>query len=404
MASKPRVGVVFPDSRKGGVFQYAFGVADSLLRYERDSFDFAIVHEGPSPPSLKTDAADGAPNIAVPAISASKAGKALHAVSLMLGLSQGRLDVMDAALECSGIHIDILIMPTPLFFTVPYKTPYVVSLPDFNDKYFPDFPEYSWRTKLARDVVFRHYGANARMVVADSETTVVDLKRFAGVPPEKTSVIPYIPPAYIYDYKNMPLDEAAEIARRFDLPKDFLVYPAQFWYQKNHFRLVRALRRIRDVHGDEVRLVLAGNCAGSPIYDAVAAELRRLLKELDIERQVHIVGYVDEKEAVALYRLSRGLVSPALQVPTTIPPLEAMLLGVPVATVDLPEIPKQVDGAGLFFDPLDIEDMAEKIWMIWSDAELRRELVERGLARAGKLSRSDYAAQWAEVLKKALDE
>jgi len=64
-------------------------------------------------------------------------------------------------------------------------------------------------------------------------------------------------------------------------------------------------------------------------------------------------------------------------------------------------LPEQVGDAGLVFNPNNIEDMAEKIYKIWNDESLRKELVNRGYERIKNLTLENYAKQLDEIIKAA---
>ena len=80
-----------------------------------------------------------------------------------------------------------------------------------------------------------------------------------------------------------------------------------------------------------------------------------------------------------------------------------MSLGTPVACSNLFEMPDQVGDGGLTFDPFSVNDMAEKIYAIWSSERLRVELALKGSRIASRLTPEEYAAQWSEVIAEALD-
>jgi len=67
-------------------------------------------------------------------------------------------------------------------------------------------------------------------------------------------------------------------------------------------------------------------------------------------------------------------------------------------------LPEQVGDAGLIFDPFNIEDIAEKIYNLWIDENLRAELVQKGYNRIKDLTLENYAKQWEDVIKEALNE
>src|SRR5439155_17169626 len=69
-----------------------------------------------------------------------------------------------------------------------------------------------------------------------------------------------------------------------------------------------------------------------------------------------------------------------------LPICEAFSAGLPVASSDATSLPNLVGDAGLLFDPADTEQLADRIWALWSDPELRAELTERGHKRSESFS------------------
>ena len=55
----------------------------------------------------------------------------------------------------------------------------------------------------------------------------------------------------------------------------------------------------------------------------------------------------------------------------------------------------------MLFNPHDIEDMADKVFKIWTDESLRKEVVNRGCERIKILTLENYAKQLDEIIKAA---
>lgn len=81
---------------------------------------------------------------------------------------------------------------------------------------------------------------------------------------------------------------------------------------------------------------------------------------------------------------------------------EAFYLGVPVVSSNACALPEQIGAASLLFNPHDIEDMAEKIYKIWTAESLRKELVNKGYERIKNLTLENYAKQWEEIIREAI--
>ena len=75
-----------------------------------------------------------------------------------------------------------------------------------------------------------------------------------------------------------------------------------------------------------------------------------------------------------------------------LPPLEAMACGTPVLTSNVTSLPEVVGDAALMVDPYDVDAIAEGIKRLIEDDNLRRELSQKGLARA-KLFSWDRTAE-----------
>lgn len=389
------IGILFPPRTGGGVFQFTLSVANGLLAYAPDKFRYSIIYfEGEKKPVVSGEA----DYIVLPYRRRNPVRKALHFLGLVTGLNFLVIKDLDKALQSK--NIDLLAISTPFSFDVPFKTPYVVCLPDYMHKYYPRWPEYTWMTKTTRDIIYPYYAHHALLTVADSIQGADDIHTFTGIPVTKIRTIYYIAPSYTYKHKNMSDSEASNLLQKYNLPEKFIYYPAQFWPQKYHDRLLRALHKIKQKHGIEIPLVVVGSNKGThaPYFN----EVIKLAEELGVKHLITHPGYVEDIEAVALYKKAVALVSPAFQGPTTLPPLEAMVLGTPVVTANIFEVPKQVGNAALLFNPEDIDDIAEKVYKIWTDESLRKEMIRKGHEQAKNLTLEYYGKKWADVIEEAL--
>ena len=395
---KKNIGILIPSSKSGGVFQLALSIVDSLINYS-DKFRYYLVQynsEDIRPLlNLKSKEVQFLP---IPQFYVSLPRKILHFFNLIFGGSTFLIKNLYLVLE--NVKIDLLIYPTPSTFDIPFKIPYIVSIPNLMHRYYPNFPEFGLKQKITRNIVYKYYAKHSTSNVVDSEQGAEDIYKFFGIKREKSRIIPYVPASYIYKYKEIDFKTIEEILAKYNLPEKFLFYPAQFWYHKNHTRLIEALSLIKQTYKVKIPLVLVGSAKDN--YKKRYKKIATLINELNINDQIIHLGYVSEKEVTALYKKSTALVFPSLFGPTDIPCLEAMVLGVPVVCSSLFEIPKQVGNAGLFFNPFEVGEMAENIYKIWIDEKLRQELVQRGYERTKNLTLENYAKKWKKVILEAL--
>lgn len=232
--------------------------------------------------------------------------------------------------------------------------------------------------RLIRDLKFRTYCDQAKMVSVASRWMKNELIKHLGLQESKVKVVPMAPSIDAYP---RPIERDLFAARRkYGLPESFLFFPAKTWRHKNHMGLLEALSILRSQYGLTPPLVCSGG--ETPFF----SEIRDRMKKLDLESQVSFIGFVTPLELVCLYRLSRCVIFPSKYEGWGLPITEAMRLGVPVACSALPVLMEQADGAALFFDPGDPQAVAGTMARLWKDENLCQILSKKGLAQASQFS------------------
>jgi glycosyltransferase involved in cell wall biosynthesis len=296
--------------------------------------------------------------------------------------------------EVRGAGLDVMLYVKPSVHSFLWRTPAVFPIHDLQHLEQPEFPEVSAAGERARrEFLYRNAVPSAAGVLADSELGREDIIAAYGARPERVHALPHLAPSYLRP--DVTPADRQRVASRYALAPGFLFYPAAFWPHKNHARLLRALRRLNDERGARLTLVLAGR------LDREYAALRRLVEELSLGEQVRFLGYVPDEDLFPLYGLALALVMPTLFGPTNIPNLEAWSLGCPLITSDVRGLHEYVGDAGVLVDPRDDRSIAEGIWRVHADPELRLRLAERGREKVAAWTPRDFVARLRAVLAAA---
>lgn len=397
---RKNIGILFSVSRKMGVFQYGLSITEALINSCSD-YNYTILYfENESPKeALKIKNKESINYVSLDASGNNFLGKIKLFLNCVLGSPIFSTNKKNREIM-KNVKLDLLIIPFQLMFGFEHKIPYMVSIPDIMYKFYPQFPEYSFKNRIINNFTFKYSTKYSRLNIVDSKLGAEHLNKFFGVKLEKIVPIPYLPAGYVYELKNMDKTQAKSILERYNLPENFIFYPAQFWAHKNHTRLIKAISIIKAKYNEKVNLVLVGNDkANSENYNSIM----NLAKELKIDGQVKHLGYVTDAEIIALYKSSLALVFASVGGPTNIPLVEAMMLGTPVVCPNLFAMPDQVGKAGVLFDAFDPNDMAEKIYKVWKDGNLRQNMIELGLKEAEKYNFENYAKMWVGAVKKAVE-
>jgi glycosyltransferase involved in cell wall biosynthesis len=126
-----------------------------------------------------------------------------------------------------------------------------------------------------------------------------------------------------------------------------------------------------------------------------------LRSELNLENEIHCIGYVPDEEMAALYSDAVALIMPTFFGPTNIPVLEAWAFDCPVLTSDIRGIREQAGDAAILVDPRSTEAIADGIYRLWTDECLRRALTNAGHRRLSSYTAKDFADRLMAILEEA---
>lgn len=269
---------------------------------------------------------------------------------------------------------------------------------DLQYLHLPQF--FTDRERRLRDLSYRTFCARAARVVAASTWAKNDFVQSFGLAADRIIVIPVAPTPGAYPSPSP--EETAAVRSKFDLPPRFLVYPAQTWQHKNHLRLIEAVARLRDLHGESIDLICTGH------LNEHYAAIRSALRQLRLQDSVRFLGYVTAAELQSIYRLAIGMIFPSLFEGWGIPIVEAFAAGIPVASSNATSLASLVGNAALLFDPNDVDQISEAALAIWTDAAQRERLIALGTARLAQLNPDTvartYRALYREVAGQVLSD
>jgi alpha-1,3-rhamnosyl/mannosyltransferase len=114
-----------------------------------------------------------------------------------------------------------------------------------------------------------------------------------------------------------------------------------------------------------------------------------------VEANVAFLPFVDAAELEGLYGAAACFVLPSTNEGFGLPVLEAMGRGVPVACSNVASLPEVAGDAALYFDPLDVSEIARAIVEILADRKLARRLIAAGHRQEARLT-------WAHTAESTL--
>lgn len=288
--------------------------------------------------------------------------------------------------------VDVFFSPHLLLAPLTAGCPRVLTFHDLSFLRYPQFFSYAQRFWHEWVMAARRQAERASKIIAVSYSTRNDLVSLWGIDPGKIKVI-Y---SGISLKKPAPADptEINRVCSRYQLPQKFFLYFGTVEPRKNILSLLRAfdwLHTQKRIPSD-AHLVIAGEKGWQN------EELQRFYRKSLAQRLIHFLGVVDERDKALIYSLAKVFVYPSFFEGFGFPPLEAMVMGVPVITSRTSSLPEVVGDAAMLVDPYNLTDLSEAMQILLSSKSLREQYRAKGLKRAEYFSWERTAQATLQVL------
>lgn len=250
---------------------------------------------------------------------------------------------------------------------------------DFQHAYLPEM--FSPKERLYRDRLFSKTAKLSSRIIVMSDNVKNDFNKFLPQFIDKVRVVRPI----VYIPESTYTTNPHSIIDLYNLPMKFIYLPNQFWKHKNHETAFKCIKLLKEKN-IPVTLV----CSGYP-YDyrhpTHFYDLFQKLSKWNIRDQVIYIGKVSSEQNLLLMRQSICVLNPSIFEGFGMTINEARSLGKQVLLSDMPAHREQNPPKAIYFNPLKVEGLAEKMAKIWQetlpgpDTELeekaRRELPDR---------------------------
>lgn len=269
--------------------------------------------------------------------------------------------------------------------------PYIATVFDLQHRAQPWFPEISNNGEWSgRELKFRYFLSRASHIIVGTEVGRKEVELFYQIPKFRIHKLPHPTPSYILNDNNK---SQSYISKKYNLPKDFIFYPAQLWPHKNHINLLHAIKLIEEKYGLKLKLVLTGSDKGNKQH------IINIAKQLNLLDQIYILGFVPKDEMMAFYKSSSLLAYLSLCGPENLPPLEAFSAECPVLCSRIDGSEEQFDDAVLYCNPKDPKDIADKIFSLQTDNNLKINLIKKGNERAKFFTSSEFSKSILKIIQ-----
>ena len=262
------------------------------------------------------------------------------------------------------------------------------------DLIFMRYPQYfrAWDRNYYR-IIFSRSARLADHIISISEATKADLVNLFGIREEKISVI-Y--PGFDDVFTRLPQNRLDEIRKKYELPRDYVLYVGNIEPRKNVLELAQAFNSMKESSSidKDVHLLIVGQKGWfyKDIFDGIDA--------LPCREQIRFVGPVYGEDLAGVYQIARVMAYPSMFEGFGYPVLEAMRQGTPVLTSGISSMPEAGGDAAHYVNPESLDDIASGLCRILNDESYRQELIEKGTRHAEGFTAEKMAKETMEVYRK----
>jgi glycosyltransferase involved in cell wall biosynthesis len=288
------------------------------------------------------------------------------------------------------IGADVFVSPD-MMCSLRTDVPQIVVLHDLNFEHFPkDLNRLvSWYLRKYTP----KFAKIASGIVTVSEYSKMDILNCYEVKSDKVHVIHNgVSPNYF----PIDGDMKSEVKERLTEGKDFFIFVSSIHPRKNLQRLIPAFDLFKQQTGSDVKLVVVGK----KYWDF--PELDMVYEKCSFKSDIIFTGRLDQKELNSTLASALTSVYISYYEGFGLPVVESFACEVPVIAANATSIPEVAGDAAILVDPFSVEEIARALKDIWSEPQLRNELIAKGKMQMDKFSWDTAASQfWTVIMKYA---
>lgn len=240
---------------------------------------------------------------------------------------------------------------------------------------------YGWKYRTFHRLISRSLARTAKIATV-SEFSRDELSYFLALSPDKISVLGNSADHFRRVEENFSTTDKIKLEGR----PFFLVIGSE-----NKSKNIALIREAVSRREDDDWLVVVVGGKDNAVFQS---------EEVSGSNRFIYPGRLTDAEIAGLAKRAVALVFPSLYEGFGIPPLEAMILGCPVAASNIPPCREVCGAAARYFDPHDAEGLATIMSELAQGGEERQKMIQAGHAQSLKFTWSSVVSKLLSVLVK----
>lgn len=288
-------------------------------------------------------------------------------------------------------NLDLVHFPNfnlPIF----YKRPFVVTIHDVVHHKISGAKKSRLPHFWAYKKVIAAAAKKSQKIITVSKSSKNDILKYLNVPDSKVAVI--------YEAgrleKHVPEAKVDEVRQKFLIKRPYFLFVGVLERKKNLINLTRGFDAMVKKYRLDMDLVIAGRA------DKHYPDIRHKAMDISFHNRLVFTDQVEDADLAALYKDAVAYVSASLHEGFGLPGVEAMKFNLPLAVSNIDVFNEIYDNAAIYFNPLDPDDIAEKMFLLAKDEQFHMQMQEKSYHRGQMFSWDETAGQTLEIYRRVL--
>ncbi len=289
------------------------------------------------------------------------------------------------------IKPDVFVSPEG-YLTLRTDIPQVNVMHDIAYEHYPE--TVPWLVRKYYRYYFPKFARKAKVVATVSEFSRQDIIKYYQIPAEKIKVVYN---GINENFHEVPETEKLQTRQKWSSGKPYFVFVGGLQPRKNLQKLIEAFIIFKERSASDFKLLLVGKSAYK------SNELEAFSRQSIYAEDIIFTGRVESQaELNKIISASYAMTYVSVFEGFGIPCLEAMKCGTAVITSNTSSMPEVCGDAALYVDPHNIESIADGLFKLASDKNLREELIVLGKIQSQKFSWQKTADMFYAIINDQL--
>ncbi len=258
-------------------------------------------------------------------------------------------------------------------FNVPifYRGKFVVTIHDMVHHKISGHKKSTYYKFLIYKYIINFAARKSEFVITVTESAKNEIVKYLNIEPRKIIVTLEAP-----GRKSNEEADFESVKSNYGLNRPYLLFVGTLERKKNIVVLCQAFDLFLEKYKFDLDLVIAGKV--DPHYPEIKDQ------SLLIKHNDHLLftGFTDNDVQSSLYKNAFAFITASLHEGFGLPAVEAMQYGIPVLASNTEVFNEVYDNAAIYFDPLNLEDIADKINLLVSDLPFHEQMQQRSIERS----------------------